>query len=50
MGNIKPNDKIIAEKAILIGISTPSVSPERVMEYLDELAFSCFPHFFGTPI
>ncbi len=39
MGNIKPNDKIIAEKAILIGISTPSVSPERVMEYLDELAF-----------
>lgn len=39
MGNIKPNDKIIAEKAILIGISTPSGSPERVMEYLDELAF-----------
>ena len=39
MGNIKPTNEIIAEKAILIGVSTPSVSPERVMEYLDELAF-----------
>ena len=34
-----PSNEIQEERAILIGVCTPSVTPEKVKEYLTELAF-----------